>query len=62
MASLRAQMSFKSDRGRSGLYGGWGKTVHSSFVIVSLFSNLRVVVLCHVEEGFQGHIYEVELT
>jgi len=33
MASLRAQVCFKSDRARYGLYVGWGRTVHSRFVI-----------------------------
>ena len=35
VASLRAQVSFESDRARYGLYVGWGRTVHSRFVIAS---------------------------
>jgi len=34
-ASLRAHVCFKSDRARYGLYVGWGRTVHSRFVIAS---------------------------
>jgi hypothetical protein len=34
-ASLRAQNNWKSEGIRSGQYGGWGKTVHLSFMIAS---------------------------
>lgn len=47
MASLRTPQRLKCEGARSGLYGGWEKTVHPSSVIASYVLKLGVL-LCIV--------------
>jgi hypothetical protein len=53
MASLRAPKGWNSNGARFGLYGGWGGTVHPSFVIAFWVAKLYGLVHFHVEGEIQ---------